>query len=172
MPSSCCNYKPGSNARRRRAKCLNQNQWWGSFGSWQGQVITNSWASHSHCKTCLAKGCCNMCSSYRVLISDSNLASWQEMLIHIKRNSLAHPYQPTHPHIVAAAQRTLCFQWSPVDHRTDLVNHAHLLSIKACSTWDVFWPFILLIYKIHKWRGLCGCSYETIPLLILHRTEG
>lgn len=94
--------------------------------------------------------CCNMCSSYRVLISDSNLASWQEMLIHIKRNSLAHPYQPTHPHIVAAAQCTLCFQWSPVDHRTDLVNHAHLLSIKACSTWDVFWPFILLIYKIHK----------------------
>lgn len=115
-------------------------------------------ASHNHLlgfllplQNLFGKGlCCNMCSSYRVLIPDCNLASWQEMLVHIKRNSLAHPYQPIHPHIVAAAQHTLCFQWSPVDHRTDLVNHAHLLSMKARSMRDVFWPFILLSYKIHK----------------------
>lgn len=111
---------------------------------------------------------CNMCYSYRALISDCNLVSWQEMFIHIKRNSLAHPYQPTHPQIIAAAQHTLCFQCSPMDHRTDLINHAYLLSIRACSTRDVFWPFILLNYKIHKWRGLCGCFYSTIPLLLLH----
>lgn len=114
---------------------------------------------------------CNMCFSYRALFSDCNLASWQEMFIHIKWNSLAHPYQPTHPHVITAAQHTLCFQWSPMDHRTDLVNHAHLLSIKACSTRHVFWPFILLNYKIHKWRSLCGSFYETIPLLFLHGNE-
>lgn len=38
---------------------------------------------------------CNMCFSYRELISDCNLVSCQKMFIHIKRNSLAHPYQPT-----------------------------------------------------------------------------
>lgn len=65
--------------------------------------------------------CCSMCSLYRVLISDCNIASWQEMLIHIKWNNLAHPYQPTHPHIAGAAQHTLCFQWSPVAQRTDLL---------------------------------------------------
>lgn len=113
----------------------------------------------------------NTCFSYRALISDYNLASWQEMFIHIERNSLAHPYQPTHPHITAAAQHILCFQWSPMDHRTDLVNHAHLLSIKTCSTRDIFWPFILLNYKIHKWRGLCGCFYKIIPLFLLHGKE-
>lgn len=86
---------------------------------------------------------CNMCFSYKALISDCNLASWQKTFIHIEQNILAHPHHPTHPHIIAA-QHTFCFQWSPMDHRTDLVNHAHLLSIKACSTRDVFWPFILL----------------------------
>lgn len=149
-----------------------------------GQVVKLLWeprrTSHNHLlgfplplQNLFGKGlCCNTSTLYRALISGCNLASWQEMLIHVKWNSLAHPYQPTHPHTVAAAQHTLCFHWSPVDCRADMVNHAHLFFIKACSMRDVFWPFILLSYKIHKWRGFCGCSCETVPLLTLHEKEG